>query len=303
VKVLVTGGAGLIGMAVRNRLAADGHVVTAVDVTSHSRHDQALALVHLEDAVRLEEMAVAHSIEAIVHCGAISGPMLAKGQPLAMVDVNVRATAALLDMARRHRMLRFVNCSSISVYGDVGPQVITEDTPLHPTSVYGATKVACDALVDAFATEFGLSGVGLRIARVYGPYRRGDCLIRTMIDDALAGRPSYIPCDPEMPYHYVHANDVTEAILAALVAPALPHRVYTVSGGKALTMPEVVDALCQVIPEAQVTLVPGKDPVSDRQADFDLGRIAVDLGWRPRLSLKDGIVAYRNAILAGRAAV
>ena len=84
-------------------------------------------------------------------------------------------------------MRRFVFCSSISVYGDVGAATITESTPLRPTSVYGATKVACEQLIQGFAVEYGLEGVSLRIGRVYGPYRRANCYFGAMIRDAAAG--------------------------------------------------------------------------------------------------------------------
>ena len=67
----------------------------------------------------------------------------------------------LLDLARLNHMRRFVSRSSISVYGDVGAAAITEDTPLRPTSVYGATKVACEQLIRGFAAEYGLEGVSL----------------------------------------------------------------------------------------------------------------------------------------------
>ncbi len=138
--VLLTGAAGLIGMALRPALAERGHKVIAVDVTAFGRPDPELNLVGLDDAAALERLAEDHAIDSIVHCGAISGPMMAKGQPLKLVSVNIDATAFLLDLARRRAMRRFVFCSSISVYGNVGAADITEATPLRPTSVYGATR-------------------------------------------------------------------------------------------------------------------------------------------------------------------
>ena len=165
-----------------------------------------------------------HAVDAIVHCGAISGPMMAKGEPLKLVAVNIDATAALLDLARRRAMRRFVFCSSISVYGDVGAATITEETPLRPTSVYGATKVACEQLLQGFrCTEYGLEGVSLRIARVYGPYRRANCHVKSLIEDSSgeASRPE-IPCDPDFVYHYVYVDDVAEAIATALETARLP---------------------------------------------------------------------------------
>jgi UDP-glucuronate 4-epimerase len=300
--VLVTGGAGLIGMALRSALAARGHAVTAIDITDFGRGDPDLKFLGLEDRAGLEGLIAEKGIEAIVHCGAISGPMMAKGQPLYLVEVNIDGTAMLLDLARLNHMRRFVFCSSISVYGDVGAAAITEDTPLRPTSVYGATKVACEQLIRGFTAEYGLEGVSLRIARVYGPYRRANCHLGSMIRDAGARRVTEIPCDPQFIYHYVHVDDVAEALIVALEAEALPAREYNVGSGQALTMPEIADIARKAVPGAAVRLAPGADDVPDVQAAFDVSRIARDLGWRPRLDLSSGLESDRQAIEAGRAA-
>ena len=76
--VLVTGGAGLIGMAARDALAARGHKVVAIDITDYGRGDKGLTLLGLDLREPLEALIDAEGIEAIVHAGAISGPMLAK---------------------------------------------------------------------------------------------------------------------------------------------------------------------------------------------------------------------------------
>ncbi len=212
--ILLTGAAGLIGMALSPILAARGHRVVRTDITDFGRDDPALHLMTLDDRAALEALIRTHAIDAILHCGAISGPMLAQGAPLALVAANIDATALLLDLARVHAMRRFVFCSSISVYGDAGSRPVTEATPLRPTSVYGATKVACEQLIQGFAAEYGVDGVSLRIGRVYGPYRRANCHLGTLIRDAAAGRETEIPCDPAFLYHYVYADDVAEAIVS-----------------------------------------------------------------------------------------
>lgn len=300
--VLVTGGAGLIGMAVRERLAADGHGVVAVDVTDFGRNDQALVQLQLDDVARLEALVEQNGIDAIVHCGAISGPMMARGQPMLLVDVNIRNTALLLDLAQRRNMRRFIFCSSISVYGDVGDGVIVEDTPLHPSSVYGATKVASESLVEAFATEYGVEGVSFRIARVYGPYRRANCHINNIIRDVEAGQETEIPCEPGFTYHYVHVDDVADAIMAGLTAEVLPSRAYNVGGGTALTMAEIAEQARAALPGAQISLVAGADDVPDVQKIFDIGKIERELGWRPKHDIASGILSYRSAMRSGRVA-
>lgn len=293
--VLLTGAAGLIGMALRPVLAARGHRVTPTDITGFGRDDPGLELVALDDRVTFEALAHRDDIEAIVHCGAISGPMMAKGEPLKLVAVNIDATAALLDVARQHAMRRFVFCSSISVYGDVGPGRITEATPLRPTSVYGATKVACEQLIRGFAAEYGLDGISLRIARVFGPYRRANCHLATLIRDASNGVETEIPCDPAFVYHYVYVDDVAAAIAAALEAPDLPDREYNVGSGEALTMPQLLRAAASAIPSVRARVVPGQDDVPDRQTIFDVSAIARDLAWRPCHDLAGGLRAYRAA--------
>jgi UDP-glucose 4-epimerase len=300
--VLVTGAAGLIGMALRPILTARGHRVVATDITDFGRDDLALHVMHLDDRSALEALISGRDIEAIVHCGAISGPMLAKGEPLRLVSANIDVTALLLDLARQHRMQRFVYCSSISVYGNVGPATITETTPLRPTSVYGATKVACEQLIQGFGEEYGLSGVSLRIGRVYGPYRRANCHLGSLIRDALGGAETAIPCDPAFIYHYVYADDVAGAVVTALEASALPRREYNVGSGEALTMLEIVEAAAPSIPRLRAKLVPGQDDVPDVQTAFNISLIKADLGWEPAYSLPVGLAAYREAVLAGRAA-
>ena len=104
--VLLTGAAGLIGMALRPMLARRGHKVVACDITAFGRTDPELRLMPLDDRRRLEELIAAEEIDAIIHCGAISGPMLAQGQPLKLVAANIDTTALLLDIAREQGIRR-----------------------------------------------------------------------------------------------------------------------------------------------------------------------------------------------------
>jgi UDP-glucuronate 4-epimerase len=287
--ILVTGASGLVGMALREHLWGGPDKVIAVDATRHERDDAGLIVARLEDRSAMEKLIKQEAISHVIHCGAISGPMMARDNPMAIVESNILGTAVLLDSARRSTVKRFVFCSSISVYGDVGPGVITEDTPLRPTSIYGASKVAGEQLVRGFTAENDFKGVSLRLARIYGPYRRGDCYLGTMIRDARAHRPTLIPCDPDFLYHYIYVDDVVDAIMLAATATELPYLEYNVGPAEVLTMPEVVERAKRAIPEISVSFVPGADEISDRQERFDISRIAADLRWKPHRDLVSGI--------------
>jgi nucleoside-diphosphate-sugar epimerase len=113
-----------------------------------------------------------------------------------------------------------------------------------------------------------------------------------MIRDSWAGQKTIIPCDPAFPYHYIHVDDVVEAIMLALRATRLPHREYNVGPREILTMPQVVAAAEKALPAVSVELVPGADDVPDRQELFSSARIAGDLGWQPRHDLVSGIADY-----------
>lgn len=301
-RVLVTGGAGLIGMAARKILAMRGHEITAIDIANHSRNDPELILLGLTERAPLEKLIRDAGIEAVVHCGAISGPMLAKGRPLLLVATTIDGTALPLDLARTQNLRRFVFCSSIGVYGDVGDAVITERTPQHPPSVYGATKVACEKLIEGFAAEYGLSGVSLRIARVYGPYRRANCHIGAMMRDADAGRITEVACGANFPFHYVDVDDAVDALAAALEAQVEPGTAYDISGPGAMTMPEIAALAREVLPGARIAIVPGEDDVADVQTAFDLSLAKQKLGWAPKRDIATGVRAYAEAIRAGQAA-
>lgn len=290
--VLVTGGAGLIGIPVRRHLEALGRTVVATDQTTHGREDRDVLPVALDDVHTLHQLSLRNEIDSIVHCGAVSGPMMYRGRPSAIVNTNVAGTCNMLELARIHGIRRFVFCSSIGVYGNAPGGPGDESHPLNPTSVYGATKVAGEQLVQAYGSEFGIEGVSLRIARVYGGHRRGHCFIKAMIEDALAGRPSRIPCDPAFAYHYVHVEDVAAAILRALEVSLPRGAAYNIGTGVTHTMPEVVETLRSILVEARIELVPGTDAVADTQDRIDIGRAAADFGYRPRFDLATGIKHY-----------
>ena len=297
--VLLTGAAGLIGMALRPLLARRGHKVVPIDITDFGRGDSGLMLMSLDRREPLDALINKREIDAIIHCGGVSGPMMFQGEPPKIVAANIDATALLLDLAREHKMQRFVSCSSISVYGNVGKATISETTPFAPTSVYGATKAACEQLIQGFAAEYGLSGVSLRISRVYGPYRRANCHLNSLIRNSQTGVVTEIPCEPNFIYHYVYVDDVAEAILVTLETRDLSYRVYNVGSGEAMTMPAILAAVAAANPEIRGRTVAGKDDVPDVQTEFDISRIAIDLGWRPRFTVGEGVAAYRAAILAG----
>lgn len=294
--VLLTGASGLIGRYVHRMLRERGDKVVAID---RIEGDDVLAC-DLSEVHRLHELG--SEAAAIIHCGAISGPMVARDNPYLIVQSNIVGTANVLEFARVKGMRRVVYCSSVSAFGNTpaGLDLVPEDVVLKPTSVYGASKAAGEQLLEGYRQQHGVDSVSLRPGWVYGPGRTTDCAIRTMIEDAQAGRPTSFPFGRDFYRQYVHVQDVADAILLALDAKELPRRSYTINGGTYLTLGDVAAIVRKVLPSARIEMGPGGDPIDDVQARFDLSAAERDLGFRPRIGLEEGIRSYAGWLSARR---
>lgn len=300
--VLVTGALGLIGNAVRQRLEARGDRVIAIDRVAGRIDGYDVRECDVTDIHGLYALARAYTFTHIVHCGAFSGPMVAADHPIQMVQVNIVGVANIAELARNMGGARVVFASTATAYGTTPPGPVPEDTILRPDSVYGASKASAEHLLDAYRLQFGVDTVSLRISWVYGPRRRTACVIRTMLEETLAGRPYALPYGREFPRQFVHIDDVARAMLLALDTPRLPRQSYNITGGRQHTIGEVAELVMQVVPGAGITVAPGDDPGDMHQALFDISAAERDLGYRPQIPLADGIGGYFDWLKAERGA-
>ncbi|MFC3725737.1 NAD-dependent epimerase/dehydratase family protein [Neoaquamicrobium sediminum] len=290
--VLVTGAAGLLGNAVRVLLETTGRQVLAIDRVPTTEEGRSIVQCDLTDVHRLHEVVKGKHLSGIVHCGALSGPMVARDNPPLMIAVNIVGTANVLELARIHSAARFVFCSSTSAYGTTSADLVPEDVPLRPSSLYGASKATGEQLVAAYRRQYGLDGVSLRLSWVFGPRRTTDCIVRDMIADALAGRPTRIPFGKDFNRQFIYIDDAARALVEALDRPNLPRDTYTVTGGSCLTFSQIADVVRAVLPEADISVADGDDPVDDRQSQFDISAARRDLGYLPKFSFAEGVADY-----------
>lgn len=290
--VVVTGAAGLVGRRLVGRLISQGRAVIALDrVSSITDGGVPIQACDLDDIHRLHGITKG-GIDSVVHCGAYSGPMVARDTPYSMVQVNIVGTANMLELARIHGARRFVYCSSTSAYGVVESESVTEECLLRPCSLYGASKVASEYITTAYAQQYGLSAASLRLSWVYGPGRTTDCVIRSMIEDALAKRPTRIGFGADFPRQFIHVDDAVDGLLCALDAPTLPRTTYNVTGDVRVTLGDIAALIRAVFPAADIELQDGPDPVDEYQGKFSIEAARKDLDYAPRNTLESGIRAY-----------
>ncbi len=296
--ILVTGAAGLIGRAVCDHLQGEGERVIATDLVAGSGGQPGLLLADLTDIHRLHAITADGPVHGIIHCGAFSGPMVGIDNPYRLVAVNVMGTVNLLELARIRQCPRIVCCSSTSAYGHTPAGPVTEDVVMAPSCVYVATKAAIEPLIQGYARQHGVDGVALRLSWIYGPGRTTDCVIRTMITDALQGRSTRLAWGLDFPRQYLHVVDAARALVLALRAPALPRRTYTITGERFLTLGGLAGIVRQLLPGAAIALAPGPDPLDDLQAEFDTSAARRDLGFEPAIGLEQGIAGYADWLRA-----
>jgi len=289
--VLVTGVGGLIGAAVASRFAQRGCAVVGMDRSPPPGFDLPFVSHDLPDPHRWYQVIREHRINKIVHAGGVSGPMLLNDSPNRIVQINLDGLTGLLEAARIEGIERIIGFSSVVAYGD-HPDLreITERSWLNPSSVYGATKAAGDALVNAYYLAHGVDMVTFRVAGGYGPGRVTPCLIRMLIEDALQGRKSLVCEDPKRTRQYIFVDDVVDAVIQAMEQPTLPQRTYNIGPGVVHMARDVIDAVQACLPDAKAEI----DPSGMRWNSFGIGLLNIeaakcDFGFNPATSLAAGV--------------
>jgi UDP-glucuronate 4-epimerase len=294
--VLVTGANGFIGRALCEALTAAQIPCVAFDrvfdVTPDSG-DGCRLTGDITDAAAVEALFARQPITHVVHGGGISGPAVAPANPRLIHAVNTVGTLNLLDAAVRHGVSRFIQLSSIAVYGHHPTRVpVAEDAALLAADYYGASKVAAEKIALSYRHNAGLGVVALRLASVYGPGRRVPCVVGRLFASMESGRPVTVSGPASNPRQLIHINDCLNAILLSLSTPKIPLFVYNIAAGYCVSESEVAAEAAAI--DSRVRF-----EVSDTEEFFDnhIGPLRTeaarrDLGFDARTGLRDGLRAY-----------
>jgi UDP-glucuronate 4-epimerase len=293
--ILVTGAAGLIGGRLVSRLVADGVAVIATDQRAVETPPGAhWATVNLLDGPALGALMREAKVGAIVHAGAISGPMVAAGDPHQVMSVNVGGALNIAEAALCTGVERLIALSSAGVYGAQATlDLVPEDAPLSATDIYGASKIAAETVLRAYRHDHSLPAIVLRPSSVYGPGRTTACFIRDIIDHARRGDPLALAPEGACRRQFVHVDDVVAAILGALNAPRFDHFAFNVSGGTWLSEQEIAARAAPVLPGLRIASIAAPARCLDGEmGPLDTARAQAAFGFSPSIPLAEGIAAY-----------
>ncbi len=326
-KILVTGGAGFIGSAVVRLAVSRGHHVVNVDALTYAACLEnvapvaesplyAFAEADIRDRAAMDAVFEAHQPDAVMHLAAESHVDRSIDGPGDFIDTNVTGTYVLLEAARSYwagrgkpESFRFHHISTDEVFGTLGATgAFTEDTPYDPRSPYSASKAASDHLVRAWGETFGLPYVLTNCSNNYGPYHFPEKLIPVTILNALSGRPIPIYGRGENVRDWLFVEDHADALLLVLEKGALG-RSYNIGGENEARNIDLVRTICGVLDDRRGKDAPYSDlitfvadrPGHDLRYAIDPTRIREELGWRPSVTLEEGLARTVDWYLANEA--
>lgn len=246
-RILVTGGAGFIGLNLINHLAAArAHQLTIVDNLSvglpSPRLPDGVEFIEAEYSDRAILAPLLRGVDAVVHLAALSGVIDSINNPAASFETNVLGSYRLLEAAREARVKKFI-CASTggALLGDVTPP-ISETMAPSPLSPYGASKLALEGYCSAFAASYGMNCIVLRFSNVYGPYSaHKKSAVAAFVKSILAGTPVTIYGDGSQQRDFLFVGDLVEGIRTALDQPV--SGVFQLGFGYPTTINELVRLL------------------------------------------------------------
>jgi UDP-glucose 4-epimerase len=252
--------------------------------------------------------------DGIIHLAAscLVGESVAK--PELYRENNLTRSLALLDLAGRHGVSRFVFSSSAAVYGEPERVPIDETHPLRPTNPYGETKLAFERALGSHAAAHGLSAVSLRYFNAAGATRDGrhgedhdpeTHLVPNILRAAVEGRPvpvfgtDYPTEDGTAVRDYIHIEDLAEAHRLALERTAAPGRAeaFNLGTGRGFSVQEVIDTARRVTGRPIAVLPGPRRPGDPARLVAASGLAARTLGWAPRTPGLEGILETAWAYL------
>ena len=286
--VLVTGGLGSIGHVLCAQLLEGGYRVIIVDDLSVGRREFLERLPDVQfyqcdiaDYKNLEKVFSGNSVDAVVHLAAKHYIPYCRTHPKEATDTNVFGTLNVLLLMQQYRVSHLVFASTSSVYRPA-EHSYKEDDALEPIDIYGISKLLCENAIRLYAPLAPFSYTILRFFNVYGPDDLVPHVIPELVKQARFSNVVRVG-NLESKRDFIHVRDVVDAIEKSLVLSAARNATYNVGTGRAFSIREVFEALCDAAGKRLALEVEeSRKRVSDPAMLLaDIAKITTELGWRP----------------------
>jgi len=304
-RVVVIGGAGLIGSHAIDALTKEdvGEIVIYDNFVRGTHENLGEALK--DDRVKIYDVggdimqtdilnACLKGADGVFHFAAL-WLLQCHEFPRSAFDTNIRGTFNVLEACVEQKVKRLVYSSSASVYGDAVEEPMTEGHPFNNKNFYGATKIACEAMVRAYHHRYGLDFAGLRYMNVYGPRQdyKGAyiAVIMKMLDAIDRGEGPTILGDGSEAFDFVAVQDCARANVCAMQANATDS-FYNVGTGKRTSLKELAEKIVHLTGTNQeIRYAPRSEATLVRNRIGCPKNATEDIGFTAQVSLEDGLRA------------
>lgn len=299
--VLVTGGAGFIGSHLVDRLIQDGHSVIVLDNFLNGRK-QNLEQHKNEKRLKIQTVDVSDfsaiepffkTVDWVFHCAALADIVPSIQNPLDYYQSNVGGTIAVLEAARKNNVKRLIYAASSSCYGITEAYPTPETAPIQPQYPYALTKNLGEQIVMHWGKIYNLPVVSLRFFNVYGPRSRTSgtygAVFGVFLAQKLNNKPFTIVGDGTQTRDFIYISDVVEACMT-VASSEITNEIFNVGSGK----PVSVNRLAELLETNEVIHIP-KRPGEPDSTHADISKISKMLGWKPKVSIEEGIkILFKN---------
>ncbi len=306
-KFLVTGGHGLIGHNVVQRLQARGEDVVVMDTNTTygiiPQHEIDYLLEErfkkmeshvfynddIVDASAVEYIMNKEKPQVLIHMASFPRQKVVNANPATGADVMMRGLINLLESAKSHGVERFVYISSSMVYGDFEDQVL-EDANCAPQGQYGIMKLAGEWLVKDYARKTGMEYVIIRPSAVYGPLDVEDRVVAKFMLAAMRGDTLKVNGANET-LDFTYVDDAADGIVAAATRIMAKNNTYNITKSHSVTLQDAAEMIVEIVGSGSIE-------VRDKDADFpsrgalNIDRARTILGFDPKVDVHEGFQKY-----------
>ena len=305
-KLLVTGGAGFIGGNFVYYMLENypGTKLVCLDALTYAGNLETLKGAFgnpnfkfvkgdITDRKFIYELFETENFDTVVNFAAESHVDRSIEEPEVFLKTNILGTQVLLDACNKYSVPRFHQVSTDEVYGDLPldrPDLMfTEDTPIHTSSPYSASKASADLLVLAYHRTFGTPVTVSRCSNNYGPYQFPEKLIPLMIANATHGKALPVYGEGLNVRDWLYVEDHCRAIAMILEGGRIGE-VYNIGGHNERANIQVVKTIIKALGKSEELITYVKDrPGHDRRYAIDPKKISDELGWQPLTLFDEGI--------------
>lgn len=312
-KILVTGAAGFIGFHLAKRLLERGDEIVGIDnmndyYTPKLKEARLAQIVNrpsfkfikgdIADRELMPRLFEDEKFDKVVNLAAQAGVRYSIENPFAYVDSNLVGFANILECCRHNGTKHLVYASSSSVYGGNKKVPFSEEDKVdNPVSLYAATKKANELMASCYTKLYGFPATGLRFFTVYGPWGRPDMapiLFATAIRD---GKPIKVFNNGDMMRDFTYVDDIVEGIIRVLDSKGNEapkegetlHAVYNIGCSNPVKLMDFIDTIEETMGKKAEKIMMPMQPGDVYQTYADTTRLEQDMGYKPHVSLKEGI--------------